>query len=290
MSNIENRIAAVPVTNYQVWNQINAFVRGHPLPLSHKGALSLRTYNPTTDEWEHHDVERVHTTTLAEIIKWVPLGGDNFAEWLKTGKVSGCHYNHPSDPRYIAHYLEIDWLCRVLEVGNSLVYCESEDSWYWTIESSAQAERFIGKNYSLSSACECVLVHLFTIGKKLLCEKRGINPDAPDTASEGIAWTGKRLLSVNKGEKSIDFEKRGRVYFHGVSSAKLTTRDGKASMIELSIMPHTEAIVVRFMAIELGHRVGIVEFNLSEQQISWDVMDCVKGLQVEFIARISVER
>ena len=47
--------------------------------------------------------------------------------------------------------------CRRLGVGFSMVYDEGDNSWYFTIESSAPAERFIGKNHSFDLAVEATL-------------------------------------------------------------------------------------------------------------------------------------
>lgn len=288
MSNIEDRIAAVPITNHQAWNQILKLVNDFPLPIRHDGVINLRVYNPGTDEWEHHDVARSLTPKLAELIKWVPLGGDNFAEWLKTGKVSGRHYNHPSDPRYIAHYLEIDWLCRVLEVGNSLVYCESEDSWYWTIESSAQVERFIGKNYSLSSACECVLVHLFTIGKKLLCEKRGISDEGQDSDVKTDLKRERQFIGVQKGRKSFHPDVWPGVKIHTVNDVQFTLPNREsAGDFDYHAMERSEERIVYRVTID-GNKnvVGYITFDLIEKNIEWDVKQPMVGCYIEFSVHV----
>lgn len=288
---LATRLAAVPITNADFWNKVKVMVNsnlGGFQPTGRK--LEIRYYDVATAEWEFADINESKQRNLESLLRWVPLGADHFLEWLKNDEVQLNSYNHPSDPEFFKDMNEVHWLCSMMQVGYNLVFCESEGSWYWMINSAAKGEEFIGKNYSLSSATACVLEHLFKIGKDYLCRERGINPEAPMAASEGMTWVGKRLLSVNKGEKTIDFEKRGRVYLHGVSGAKLSTRDGQSSPIELSRMPQRDGNIVEFMAIELGQRVGVIQFNLSEQQVSWDVMECVKGLQVEYTAHISVTR
>lgn len=39
-------------------------------------------------------------------------------------------------------------------VGFSLVYCDSDDSWYGTINSQAPSECWVGKNRSLQTAID----------------------------------------------------------------------------------------------------------------------------------------
>lgn len=288
---LASRLAVLPITNVDAWNKVKATVNSNTGGFQPTGrSLEIRYYDPATAEWEFADINESKQRAIEQLLRWQPLGSDHFREWLKNDEVKINNFNHPSDPEFFKVYNEIHWLCGMMEVSHELNFCEAEGSWYWRIISAAPAEEFTGKNYSLSTASECVLQHLFKIGKDYICRERGINPETPEAPTEGIAWVGKRLLSVNKGEKGIDFEKRGRVYFHGVSGAKLSMRDGAAVDIELSRMPHRDEGIVEFMAIELGHRVGVIQFNLSEQQISWDVMECVKGLQVEYTAQITVER
>lgn len=43
---------------------------------------------------------------------------------------------------------------RAKSVGFSLVYCESDDSWYGTINSNAPSECWVGKNRTLQTAID----------------------------------------------------------------------------------------------------------------------------------------
>lgn len=62
----------------------------------------------------------------------------------------------------------IDWTslqavyseARKASVSFGAEYCECDDSWYFTVDSPAPSERFIGKNHSFQYAVEAVLKHL----------------------------------------------------------------------------------------------------------------------------------
>ena len=55
---------------------------------------------------------------------------------------------------------EVRKAAQKIGVGYSLNYCESDDSWFFTIESVAPAEYWCGKNHSFNIAVDCVLEQL----------------------------------------------------------------------------------------------------------------------------------
>jgi hypothetical protein len=50
--------------------------------------------------------------------------------------------------------------CRLNQVSYSLHFCDSSDLWYFKITSAVRAEKYIGKDHSLSIGFECVFEHL----------------------------------------------------------------------------------------------------------------------------------
>lgn len=55
---------------------------------------------------------------------------------------------------------DVYYEARKASVSFSAVYCECDDSWYFTVDSPAPTERFIGKNHAFQYAVEAVLKHL----------------------------------------------------------------------------------------------------------------------------------
>ena len=55
---------------------------------------------------------------------------------------------------------EIHSAAKAFGVGYSFNYCESDDSWFFTINSVSPDEYWIGKNHSFDIAVDCVLEKL----------------------------------------------------------------------------------------------------------------------------------
>lgn len=55
--------------------------------------------------------------------------------------------------------------CGSLAVGFSLTYEESADTWYFTVESAAQSERYIGKSRPFEFACKDIEDWLSALGR-----------------------------------------------------------------------------------------------------------------------------
>ena len=54
-------------------------------------------------------------------------------------------------------------LAKEAGVSYSLNRCESDDTFYFTVDSPAKSENWIGKNYSFDIAVECVIEWLNSI-------------------------------------------------------------------------------------------------------------------------------
>ena len=61
-------------------------------------------------------------------------------------------------------FQELMEVARRAAVGFSIVYNESDDSWYCTVESPAKSERFIGKNTTLIFALKDAIRHINGLG------------------------------------------------------------------------------------------------------------------------------
>jgi hypothetical protein len=55
---------------------------------------------------------------------------------------------------------EVLCLAKKAGVGFSCAYCESDDTWYFTIDSIAPSEQWIGKNHNYNLALQSVLDYL----------------------------------------------------------------------------------------------------------------------------------
>jgi len=174
----------------------------------------------------------------------------------------------------------------VLEVGNSLTYCESEDSWYWIITSSAKTEEFIGKNYSLSSACECVLVHLYTIGKDLLCKNRGISREGHDAGVTTDISRQRQFMGVRKGSKSFSADLSTRQVV-GIEDVQFTLPNREhAGEFNYHAMERSEERIVYRAGFDDKNVAGYITFNLIDKTIEWDVKQPMVGCYIEFVAKV----
>lgn len=288
MSHIEHRLAAVPITNHVMWNKINAIVKANPLPLRHSGALELRCYQVDTDTWEHFTVPAQISYTLAELIKWTPLGADHFQEYLVKGELNTPYFDHPSDPRFLPFYLEIDWLCRMTEVSHALHFDESEGSWYWEITSAAVGESFTGKNRSLSLACESVLEHLFKVNRKYLCEKRGFTDEGKDVTERSETKRDRQYIGVQKGSKSFGLDLRDCKILR-VTSVNIIYRHGEpVDKFDIDrVECNDDRIAYRFNL--KGTTIGYVYFDLAEMNIEWNFGNTnYVGREIDFTVDVAM--
>jgi hypothetical protein len=282
MSHIEHRLAAIPITNHVMWNKINAVIKANPLLLRHSGAIELRCYQVDTDTWEHVTAPAQISRELAELIKWTPLGGDHFPEYLKNGKLTTPYFDHPSDPHFLPFYLEIDWLCRMTEVSHCLNFCEAEGSWYWEISSAAAIERFIGKNRSLSLACEAVLEHLFKINQDYLLKNRGLTREGTDAPTEMPQPRQRQYVGIKRGQKSFDPELLDRK-IHRVYDIQIVFPDGNVAG-DLHYVPVDNSSAKQMVRVETNNDrvIGFLTFDYIEKNIEWNLDQPMVGCYIEF--------
>lgn len=69
-------------------------------------------------------------------------------------------FNEPVGPDYLKAIGEIHDLCRKHQLNYELSFNDGSNSWSFTIPYGADGEQFFGKDYTLSTAMECVLGHL----------------------------------------------------------------------------------------------------------------------------------
>jgi hypothetical protein len=67
---------------------------------------------------------------------------------------------HPSSIKIMKTLDNVLLAAQQAGVGFSCVYCVGDNSWYFTVDSAAPSENWVGKNHSFGIAVECVLEHL----------------------------------------------------------------------------------------------------------------------------------
>jgi len=294
MSEFSTRLAKLPETNAAAWNEINAIIHSTKVGLWQPTGkpVQVQFYDPGTDKWDFADINESKQRAINEILRKHPLGGDHFAEWLKTGEVRLPGFNHPSDPGFITAYLEAHWLCELTQVSHSLHYSECDHQWNWDIQSASKQEAFSGKSYSLSTACECVLEHLFKINKDYLIKERDLTAKGAVDKDEVVekcsfvmgytsgrvtltAGTAHRTPRYVVGVKDISFSKRDGAW-----------RDDRPTAFELV---HVEADIdqLQYRLKYDGKDVGMMQFDYSHRTIEWEIEKRYIGTSVSFYAIVA---
>jgi hypothetical protein len=291
MSDFASRLLRLPETNVEAWDKINLIIKSNAYPLPSK-VINISHYIPGIDQWEFADINESKQRAINEIIRWQPLGGDHFPQWLKDDEVHLPAFNHPADPAYIAAYLEIHWLCGVLQVGHEITFCESENSWYWSINSAAQSESFVGKNYILSSACACALEHLFKIGKDYLIKERGLSVEGT-TGKDEVTDVAQFFIAINSGRVNLTAgsELRGKHYVVGIKDIVFTEFHGgrqvqKPTDFKL-IRVDADIDQLQYRLTLDGKDVGMMQFDYGSRTVEWDIEKRFIGTGVAYTAILS---
>jgi hypothetical protein len=293
MSDFASRLLHLPITNVETWDKINAMIKSNHGDFQPKGrVLNISHYIPGIDQWEFADISEAKQRAIAEIIRWQPLGGDHFADWLKNGEVKLANFNHPSSPAFIAAYLEIHWLCEMTQLSHSIHYSEYAHLWNWDIQSASKEEEFSGKSYTLSTACECVLEHLFKINKDQLLRERGMsetgtaNKDEVTEKSNFVMGYGGGRVNLSAG-----INQRKPLYVVGIKDIAFAHRDSgwrdeKTVAMELV---HVEADIdqLQYRLKFEGKDVGMVQFDFGHRTIEWEIEKRFIGTNVAYTAILS---
>lgn len=293
MSDFASRLLRLPETNVETWDKINAMIKSNHGDFQPKGrVINISYYIPGIDQWEFADISEAKQRAINDLIRWQPLGGDNFPAWLKNGEVKLSQFNHPASPAYLAAYLEIHWLCEMTQVSHSLHYSECDHNWYFEISSASKQEEFSGKSYSLSTACECVLEHLFKINKNYLVKERGlsvdgnVNKDEITEKSHFVMGYGGGRVNLTAGENQ-----RTPHYVVGIKDISFGVRTGgwqteKPTNFDLV---HVEGDIDQLQyRLKLdGKDVGMVQFDFGHRTIEWEVEKKFIGTTVSYTAILS---
>jgi hypothetical protein len=293
MSDFANRLAKLPETNVETWDKINLLIKSTHGDFQPKGrVINITHYIPGIDQWEFADISEAKQRAINDLIRWQPLGGDHFPQWLKDDEVHLPNFNHPADPAYIAAYLEIHWLCGVLQVGHEITFCESENSWYWSINSAAPTENFVGKNYTLSSACACALEHLFKVGKNYLLKERGMTEDG-NVAKDEVTEKSHFVMGYGGGRVNLQagVNQSTQTYVTGIKDISFASREGrwKDERPQSFELVHVEADIdqLQYRLKYDGKDIGMVQFDYGSRTIEWEIEKRFIGTSVYYTAILS---
>jgi len=294
MSEFASRLLRLPETNVETWDKINAMVKSNHGDFQPKGrVVNISYYIPGLDKWEFADISEAKQRAIADIIRWQPLGGDHFPQWLEKGEVRLANFNHPSDPGFFAAYLEIHWLCEMTQLSHSIHYSEYAHLWNWDIQSASKEEEFSGKSYTLSTACECVLEHLFKINKDKLLRGRGMS-EAGTVSKDEVTKLDHFVMGYGGGRVNLtageDLSRRTH-YVVGIKDLEFAHRTGgwqteKPITIDLV---HVEADVdqLQYRLKQDGKDVGMIQFDYGHRTIEWEIEKRLIGTRVNYTAILS---
>lgn len=293
MSDFASRLLRLPETAVEAWDKINLIIKSNgPGGVSNGRTLNVNYYIPGLDKWDFADINEYKQRLISDVIRWQPLGGDHFAEWLKKGAVKLATFNHPSDPAFLAAYLEVHWLCEMTQVSHSLHYSEYAHIWNWDIQSASKEEEFGGKSYTLSTACECVLEHLFKINKNYLIKERGMT-DTGTVSKDEVTEKANFVMGYGGGRGNLTAGQnlRTRHYVVGIKDISFGHRDSgwrEEKPITLELV-HVEADIdqLQYRLKFEGKDVGMVQFDFGHLTIEWEIEKKYIGTNVSYTAILS---
>jgi hypothetical protein len=293
MSDFASRLLRLPETAVEAWDKINLIIKSNgPGGRSNGRTLNVNYYIPGLDKWDFADVNEYNQRLIADVIRWQPLGGDHFPDWLKNGEVKLASFNHPADPSFLAAYLEIHWLCGMTQVSHTLNYSECDHNWSWDIHSASKQEEFSGKTRSLSLACECVLEHLFKISKNYLLRERGMT-DQGTVSKDEVTEKANFVMGYGGGRVNLTAGQnlRTRHYVVGIKDISFGHRDSgwrEEKPITFELV-HVEADIdqLQYRLKFEGKDVGMVQFDFGHLTIEWEIEKKYIGTNVSYTAILS---
>lgn len=281
MSDLNSRLNKLPITNVDAWNQIVTIISdatyGGFQPRGKSVGVSY--YNPAVGGWEHADINESKQRAIYNILHVHPLGADHFKQWLETGSVKLNSFNHPSDPGFIAEYLEIHWLCEIFQVSHTLNYNEGAHTWDYTIHSASKVEEFNGKSYSLSTAMECVLEHLFKVGKDYLLKLRVMDTPLP----EGPVEHHRFAMAILSGRVSLKEAEPARYRVKSVSKVEFFHDLARQKPFPVTLSQPVEGETdIRYTLRLDGEVVGMLLFDFKLMVIEWEVSSKLARCTVQY--------
>lgn len=157
---LQHKINLIPLQNTAALREILSIANGPDHAPFGASRIYLSVFNPGLGYRQDVVVDPNKLARISRLVAKVILGIDQYDQWFDKRTITLPTFNSLTHPMAITALQQIESLALIVDVIWSMHYNNGSGSWYFTL-SGGGIEDWVGKDYSLSTAMECALEHLY---------------------------------------------------------------------------------------------------------------------------------